>query len=242
MARPKSDSADPSSVGPLVAKENMGSGHPTLVARLAERIEEAILSGALEAGERINADVFAEHFGISRIPVREALRTLEADGWIRSQARQGYFVREKSTPEVYDLFEARLVLEPAVAALAAMRRTSQDIERLKGIVADARASAASGDAAGLSILNQTYHAAIARAAGNSVLETLLTTLGKRVRFYTLLANSRRDTAIDEHELLNEAILERDSARAAELARDHIRGTRGAPEMPNALRELELPQA
>jgi len=236
VARTRTESADPRSVGALSGGEK-GSGHPTLVAQLVEQIEEAILSGSLPAGERINADVFAEHYGISRIPVREALRTLEADGWIRSLARQGYFVREKSATEIYDLFETRLVLEPAAAALAADRRTPEDLERLSRIVAEARASAKAGDGARSALLNQEYHAAIARAAGNTVLESLLAILGKRVRFYTVLANSRRDTAIDEHELLNEAILRRDANAAAAVARDHVLATRGAPELPRALSDI-----
>lgn len=236
MARTKTESADPRSVGALSGGDR-GNGHPTLVAQLVEQIEEAILNGSLSAGERINADVFAEHYGISRIPVREALRTLEADGWIRSLARQGYFVREKSVAEIYDLFETRLVLEPAAAALAAERRTPEDLERLVQIVNDAKASARAGDGARLALLNQEYHAAIARAAGNSVLESLLGGLGKRVRFYTVMANSRRDRAIDEHEQLNDAILRRDAGAAANLARDHILATRGAPEMPRVLSEL-----
>lgn len=233
MARTRTESADPRSVGALSGSDR-GAGHPTLVAQLAEQIEEAILNGSLPAGERINADVFAEHYGISRIPVREALRTLEADGWIRSLARQGYFVREKSAAEIYDLFEARLVLEPAVAALAAERRTQDDLARLARITAEARGSAAAGDAARLALLNQQYHAAVARAGGNSVLASLLAVLGKRVRFYTVLANSRRDTAIDEHEMLNRAILRRDASGAAAVARDHVMATRGAPELPLAL--------
>lgn len=236
MARPKTTSANPTSVGALTGPEK-GTGHPTLVAQLVEQIEEAILNGALPAGDRINADVFAEHFGISRIPVREALRALEADGWIRAKARQGYFVREKSPVEIYDLFESRLVLEPAAAALAAERRSQEDMAALARITAQARASAKIGDGGRLALLNQDYHAAIARATGNAVLEDMLAGLGKRVRFYTVLANSRRDTAIDEHEELNEAILRRDSASAAAIARDHILATRGAPEMPTALSEL-----
>lgn len=239
MARTKTESADPRAVGALAGGDK-GSGHPTLVAQLVVQIEEAILSGSLSAGERINADVFAEHYGISRIPVREALRTLEADGWIRSLARQGYFVREKSATEIYDLFETRLVLEPAAAALAAERRTPEDMEKLARIVEQARAGARAGDGARLALLNQEYHAALARAAGNSVLESLLTILGKRVRFYTALANSRRDQAIDEHELLNDAILRRDAAAAANIARDHILATRGAPEMPRALEAMPSP--
>ena len=236
MARTRTISADPRSVGALSGSDK-ANRHPTLVAQLVEQIEEAILSGSLHAGERINADVFAEHYGISRIPVREALRTLEADGWIRSLARQGYFVREKSAAEIYDLFETRLVLEPAAAALAAERRTAEDLDRLTEIVEAARASARAGDGPRLALLNQEYHASIARAAGNSVLESLLTVLGKRVRFYTAMANSRRDKAVDEHALLNEAILRRDATAAAALARDHILATRGAPEMPHALSDL-----
>lgn len=234
MARPRTRSADPVVLGALASGQAPGDPKTTLVAQLVDTLEEAILTGTLEAGERINADVFASHYGISRIPVREALRSLEAQGWVVARPRLGYFVRPKSPAEVHDLFETRLVLEPAAAALAAERRSSAQLEAFEAIIARSRAQMAAGDGAALSQSNQEFHQLIAVATQNSVLQSMLEPLGKRVRFYTLAANSRRSTSVEEHAALVEAIRRRDAAGAAELARAHILATRNAPEIPAAL--------
>lgn len=233
MARPRTSSADPAVVGSLFGGSD-GDARPTLVAQLVDRIEEAILSGSLTAGERVNADVFAEHYRISRIPVREALRALEAQGWISALPRLGYFVREKSSEEIYDLFETRLVLEPAATAIAAERRTSVQIDELRRVCDEAHGAERAGDGARLSLLNQQFHSIIAAATHNVVLQSMLEPLGKRVRFYTVLADSRRETSVHEHEAIIDAILRRDSSAAANLARDHILATREAPELPKAI--------
>ena len=231
MARPRTRSADPGKLGALPASDGAQGPKATLAALLVDTIEEAILDGKLLAGERLNADVFAEHYGISRVPVREALRALEAHGWVVTRPRQGYFVRPKSEEEMQDLFETRLVLEPAAAALAAERRSSLQMQELREIVARSQREVKARDGAALARSNQAFHRLLSLATGNSVLISMLEPLGKRVRFYTVAANSRRGTSVAEHAALVDAIGRRDADGAAALARKHVINTRKAPELP-----------
>lgn len=231
MARPRTRSADPGNLGALPASSGEKGPKATLATLLVDSIEEAILDGKLRAGERLNADVFAEHYGISRVPVREALRALEAHGWVVTRPRQGYFVRPKSEEEMQDLFETRLVLEPAAAALAAERRTAAQMQELRDIVVRSQGEMRVRNGAALARSNQDFHRLMALATGNSVLVSMLEPLGKRVRFYTVTADSRRATSVEEHAALLEAIGQRDAGRAATLARQHITNTRKAPELP-----------
>ena len=98
-------------------------------------LQEAILNGALAPGERLFVDEVAAHFGVSKIPIREALKALETAGWVQSQPRRGTYVRPLSREELRETFEMRRLLEPYSAALAAKRRTEAQLAELKGLLA-----------------------------------------------------------------------------------------------------------
>ncbi|WP_344653804.1 GntR family transcriptional regulator, partial [Cryptosporangium japonicum] len=91
-------------------------------------LKEAILAGVLPGGTHLNAEGLAKQLGVSHIPVREALRFLEADGWIDYRRHLGGYVRARTEPELADLFEARYEVEGRAAALAAERRTPEQLE------------------------------------------------------------------------------------------------------------------
>ena len=231
MARPRTRSADLGKLDALPSSK--GANGATLAALLVDALEEAIVEGKLLAGARLNADILAEHYGVSRVPVREALRALDAHGWVVMRPRLGYYVRPKSEEELQDLFETRLVLEPAAAALAAERRSTEQMRQLREIVSRSRSEVGIPDGTALARSNQDFHRLLALATGNSVLISMLDPLGKRVRFYTVTADSRRRTSVEEHALLVDAIAHRDADRAAALARDHVLNTRRSPELPSA---------
>ena len=186
-------------------------------------IEEAILSGQLTPGSRVNADELARTRGVSHIPVREALRALESDGWLTRKHNRGTYVRERDIPELADLFETRLVVEPQAARLAAQRRTVSQLNKLAEIVS--RQETTSDDAA-LSSINCEFHVAIAECAHNRILLSIVADLNKRVRFYYLpAATGRHDNSVAEHRAIIAAITERDADRAAALITAHIFDTR-----------------
>src|SRR3954469_24649320 len=103
--------------------------------RVRDVLEEAILTGALPQGAHLNAEALAKQLGVSHIPVREALRSLGADGWIDYKPHLGAYVRARTEHELADLFEARLEMEGRTTALAAERRTAGQLTTLDEILA-----------------------------------------------------------------------------------------------------------
>ncbi|HEY1971172.1 MAG TPA: GntR family transcriptional regulator [Pseudonocardia sp.] len=186
-------------------------------------IEEAILSGRLPTGSRVNADHHARRLGVSHIPVREALHALAADGWIVQRRHQGAFVRAYDPVELADLFEARSHLEGSIAVLAAQRRTAAQLAVLEEILVR---QAGTTESAELARINAEFHVAVAECAQNTLLVGYLRDLTKRVRFYFLpAAVSRRDDSLAEHRQIVDAIQRRDADLAKDLVLAHIADTR-----------------
>jgi DNA-binding GntR family transcriptional regulator len=187
-------------------------------------LEEAILTGRLEPGTRINVDGYARQAGISHIPVREALRALQADGWVVLRPHYGAFVRDRDPGDLADLFEARLLVEAPVVGLAAQRRTGHQLNQLDDILV--RQSQAC-EAGALAEVNCQFHVALAECAHNATLIRYVADLNRRVRFYYIpTAAARRDQSLREHHAILQAVRDRDSETATDRIRLHISNTRG----------------
>ena len=214
-----------------------GLGAASLPSQIAELLEEAITSGELLPGQRLRGDDLASAYGVSRIPVREALRTLEAGGWVEIRPRYGAYVRSHSSVELAELFEVRAMGEAYAAQLAAVRRTPEELTELQRIVADTRRAAAQGAVAELSPLSARFFVALHAAAHNSVLELALASLAKRARFYyaTVAGQLGRDWA-EVHQQIVDAIADRDPDTAGALVREHIAHTGDAVSRLLALSE------
>ena len=210
---------------PTATAPSDGLGASSLPSQIAELLEEAIIGGELVPGQRLRGDDLAATYGVSRIPVREAMRTLEAGGWIEIRPRYGAYVRSHSAVELRELFEVRSVSEAYAARWAAERRTDAELDQLRAIVRDTQRAARSGDVAVLSPLSASFFDVLHRAAHNSVLELTLATLAKRARFYyaTVAGQLGSDWAA-VHEQIVDAVGGRDPERAGTLVREHIEHT------------------
>jgi DNA-binding GntR family transcriptional regulator len=202
-----------------------GLGASSLPSQIAELLEEAIIVGELVPGQRLRGDDLAANYGVSRIPVREAMRTLEAGGWIEIRPRYGAYVRSHSAVELTELFEVRAVGEAYAARCAAMRRTDEELQQLRDIVEETKQAARRGEVATLSPLSAQFFAVLHRAAHNSVLDVTLATLAKRARFYyaTVAGQLGSDWAA-VHEQIVDAVAASDADRAGTLVREHIEHT------------------
>jgi DNA-binding GntR family transcriptional regulator len=185
-------------------------------------LEEAIINGDLSPGQRLDERGLATHFGVSRIPLREALRALEVGGWIeKARPRQGIRVRDIGPLELAKLSEVRETLDGECAALAAERRTDEQLETLMAVTKEARNALPEDDRKRVVQLNTEFHRVLARCSQNEVFEEILSMLDKRIRRFLWLVN--RDvltTSADEHEALVNAIARRDAAGARAIARRH----------------------
>lgn len=193
----------------------------TLTTQVHDALEVAIINGRLKPGERIHADTLAAQYGISRIPVREALRSLHEAGWVEIKPRHGVHVRERTSRELGELFEFRAVVEGLVARWAAERRTESDLASLS------RAVEASRDATddALAGSSSAFFAALRGAAHNTVLEATSADLEKRARFYfSTVAHDLGHDWLEVHAELLRHVTDRETAKAAATAERHIRDT------------------
>lgn len=181
-----------------------------------------ILAGVLQPATPLREVALSERFGVSRTPVRDALRRLKHDRLLEQGAR-GLQVHQATPQEVVQVYDVRILLEQEVAGQAARAHDITDIIRLEGLLARDRALADPDDGT-RAATNMEFHAAIWAAAHNPVLEDLLqrlTTHLIRTPHSTLSVGTRWQEALDEHGLLVAAIAARDESAARDIAKAHM---------------------
>ncbi|GAB3526107.1 GntR family transcriptional regulator [Phytohabitans suffuscus] len=209
------------SLPPLARDAGAGTGNTG--DRVRDALVEAILAGTLPPGTHLNADGLAKRLGVSHIPVREALRSLGADGWIDYRPHLGAYVRERSEQELADLFEARVEIEGRTTAMAAERRTAEQLTALDEILAR---QAAADDPVLLAALNAEFHVAVAACSQNDLMAGFVRELSMRARFYfSTVAPSRREASLSDHRAIVDALRRRDAREAERLGRSHVASTR-----------------
>lgn len=189
-----------------------------------DMIKSAIVGGEFKPGQPLVESALATWCGVSRTPIREALRRLEQDGLI-SWTERGLVVRERSLEEILDIYDVRIVLEAACASTAANRRTDHDLRMLRGALAQAE-SVDVTDRDDMVRSNRAFHKAVLRAAHNESLADLLDRVSLHLSGYadaqpTIASPGRWEIAQREHLQIVDAIEARDEARAAELATQHF---------------------
>ena len=143
-----------------------------MAAGVYEQLRQRIVSGDIPPGERLTEIALAEEFGISRTPVREALRRLEQDG-LAERAARGMRVRERSPNEILEIYEVRILLEGAAARAAAIRRTPLDVARLEQLH-EHMVKTEPVDAQAMEAANRRFHEMVWATSHNSTLIDLLT--------------------------------------------------------------------
>lgn len=200
------------------------TGATTLPNRLYAELEAAIIQGALQPGQRLHADDLAAHFGVSRVPVREALSSLGQAGWVEIKPRHGVHVREHSVAELKDLFEFRADVEALVARWAAQRRTPEDLVKLEQAVATTRVAVAERtDDQGIGFVG--FREALRQAAHNGVLASTSADLEKRARFYfSTVEDQLGDDWVQLEQQVLDYVIAGKGAKAAALTARQIRDT------------------
>jgi len=189
-----------------------------------ERLREAILEGTLKPGERMMEVQLAEEMGVSRTPVREAIRKMELEGYVVMIPRKGAYVAGISLKDIADVFEVRASLEALAAGLAAERITDGELERLERLLVAVTDDAERNDLADWVIKDTEFHDIIYQASRNQRLVQIVNNLMEhihRFRSTSLALPGRMKIAVEEHKKLVEAISERDVARARALAQEHV---------------------
>lgn len=193
-----------------------------------EHLKRLILTGGLAPGEELREGALTESSGFGRTPVREALRRLVQEGFVEVRPRQGYRVSVVTLASVRDLFEMRLLLEPAAAELAATRASQEDLAALHDL---AHESYVPGDPHSYERFlerNREFHVSVAKAAGNERLASTLRVLLEEMQRLFFISLSSDGTAVElvhEHHELHDALLARDATRARQVVIDQIEASR-----------------
>ena len=195
--------------------------------RIAKSLRDDILNGILPPGLQVRQEALAEQFGVSRVPVREAFRQLEAEGLITSHLHKGAFVSSRSLDEVEEMLDIRIGLELRALKLAIPNITPEVVKRAKKILA---VYDRSDDPRKWRDLNMSFHMALYRPCNRprllKMIEDVVLSSDRFLRTYISATVGRGDPQAEHHGLLEASAAGR-TDRAMQLLETHIEHTRSA---------------
>jgi DNA-binding GntR family transcriptional regulator len=211
------------------------AGRPTrssIQGRVLEETRRRILTGELATGVNLSELALAEEFGVSRTPVREALKQLETEGLVEIRPRVGTFVTTPSRREITELFEMKELLEGAAARLLAQRGPVPELDRLHENLQLADVAVADDDSVRYAEYVEEFHNLIVLGADNSKLQAHYRTLMNQLAYSRLVNTSLRQPgralqSEREHRRVFELIAAKDGDTAERVMREHVRASRRA---------------
>ena len=200
--------------------------------RVIAEMRRRIISGELAPGVSLSEVALAESFGVSRTPVREALKQLQTEGLVEIRPRVGTFVTTPSRRELVELFEMKELLEGAAARLLAVRGRVPELDRLEQNLVEADEAVARDDRMRYAELVQEFHDLLIAGADNAKLEAHYRMLMNQLAYARLVTTSlsqpgRVLQSDQEHHRVLEPILAKDGDTAERLMRVHVRASRRA---------------
>jgi DNA-binding GntR family transcriptional regulator len=216
----------------------MAADRASLSKVVSEKIRGQILAGRLKPGERLVEDRLSAELGVSRVPVREALRGLSMEGLVRLEPNRGASVTEVTPQLLAELVEVRTLLEALNARLAARRHDPEIVALLQDTLRRGNEAAQSGTADQLAQLNAEFHERLAEASRNSVLSDIMRSLRERTGLaFSINGRARAREDWKEHAGVLAAVIEGDEEIAALLAARHVKNAAAAFGRAPAARDL-----
>lgn len=207
------------SIGP---DRTIGSEHLALRDQVLAELRRRIVNGDYPPGQRLTEDRLAADFGVSRNPVREALRIVQADGLVTMTPRRGAVVATPDASSVADLFAVRSSLETVAARMAAERATAQDVADLRALLDAAREATERDDLSRVAELNSDLHMRVIATSGNRWLSSISSSLYLHVHWvFRIGAAHRAPHSWQEHIRLVDAIEAGNPDEAEAAARAHV---------------------
>ncbi|MDB5533036.1 MAG: Regulatory protein GntR, HTH:GntR, C-terminal [Hyphomicrobiales bacterium] len=191
---------------------------------LERELEKVILGGVIAPGERVNENALAARFGVSRGPLREALRSLMSSGLIDQVPNRGFFVRKLELEQALAIYDVRAALFGLAGELLAQHADPETIARLRGFLDDMDAAAAAMDFDAYYPLNLAFHTFIVGATDNPVLAASYGDLVKKLHLFrarSLVQGGGLSVSNAEHRDMVEAVAARDPVRAREAFNAHV---------------------
>lgn len=189
-----------------------------------ENLRTAILEGDLKAGQRLMEVQLAEQLGVSRTPIREAIRKLELEGLVVMIPRKGAYVANMSFKDLIDVLEIRATLEGLAASLAAERRNDEDVIKLEKVAKEFEEGVRNADIEIVLKKDVEFHENIFLMANNKKLYHLITSLWEQVHRFRVMYVSNNEASlslVDEHKRILDAVKNGDCELAKKYATDHI---------------------
>ena len=189
---------------------------------VAGKLRSLILEGELKPGERLVEGHLAERLGVSRNPVREAMRSLEATGLIEVMPRRGAFVSSLDPCAVHHIQHIRILVEGYAAEQAAQRQDPECIQRILHCLNEGRRATERGDAVTAAAYHRDFHLAVEQAAGIPFLNQVLDPLRNQTEMvFSVVTDTRGDITWEEHEAIYAAVASGDTAAARHAVDRHI---------------------
>ncbi|MHB9755625.1 GntR family transcriptional regulator [Streptomyces sp. BYX5S] len=199
----------------------------SMQAKVAEELRRMIISGELPPRSSLSEMTLSQTFGVSRTPIREALKQLQIEGLVEVRPRVGTFVAVPSRREITELFQMKELLEGAAARLLAFRGNVPEVERLATTMREADEAVRAGDSEKYEKLVHDFHELIIVGADNSKLEAHYRTLMNQLAYARLVRTSlaqpgRLSESDHEHHRVLDLILAKDGDGAERVMREHVR--------------------
>ncbi len=207
--------------------------HRALYQEVAERLRERIFARELEPGSWIDELKLCADFGISRTPLREALKVLAAEGLVTMKLRRGAYVTEMSERDVREAYQLLALLESDAAAQVATSATDAQLQELGALHAELAQQVGQRDA--FFAANERFHLRLLEIEGNRWRQQIVTDLRRVMklnRHHSLFKQGRIQESLKEHDALTDALLRRDGAASARLLREHFHNGLAAATAPD----------
>ncbi len=195
-----------------------------LTEEVVEQMRDLIVLGELAPGAKLNERVLCQRLGISRTPLREALKYLASEGLVELLPNRGAAVAPLERQTVQDIFVVMGALEALAGELACRKATDAEIAEIRATHYQMIAHYKRGELADYFRCNQLIHIKLVACAGNATLTDTYRGLNahvRRARYSANLSHERWDKAVEEHEHILDALVQRDSERLQQLLRDHL---------------------
>lgn len=207
---------------------NEKKGNRSLTSVIFDKIREDILIGKYISGEKIVEAKLAEEFGVSRTPVREALKQLELDGLVDNIPNRGVVVKGISQQDIDDIFTIRMAIEGIAVEWAIERMEESDYEKLKEIYELMEFYTFKNDLDKIAELNTKFHELIYNSTKSRYLEHVLKDFQyfmKTTRYKSLRSEGRLESALEEHKQVLDAFINNDVKKAKEAILTHVNNSR-----------------
>jgi len=195
-----------------------------------DTLREAIISGTLAPGERLMEIQLAEDMGVSRTPVREAIRKLELEGFVVMIPRKGTYVAGFSMKQMSEVFEVRAALEELAVELSAERISDEELQQLENLLIRISNEIDGNDIETIVKLDEEFHDLLYKTARNSRLSSIINHITEQMHRYrteSLSYPGRLKSMVEEHRNIVESIARRDGETAKKAAREHMDRAEGS---------------